>query len=66
MKLNAHLLLMQRYRTHGALPSHSPKYVPPWALLWLMQLVAGLSLQRPGSVHVGFVLGKVAVRQVSL
>jgi hypothetical protein len=31
---------------------------------WLRRLVAGLSLRRPGSVHVGFVVDKVALGQV--
>jgi hypothetical protein len=38
------------------------------AVLWLRQLVAGLSLQRPGfdrkSVHVGYMVDKVALGQV--
>jgi hypothetical protein len=40
------------------------------AVLWLTPLVAGLSLRgpgfNPGSVHVGFVVGKVALGQVFL
>jgi hypothetical protein len=36
------------------------------AMPWLRQLVAGLSPQRPGSVHVGFVLDEVALGQVFL
>jgi hypothetical protein len=39
-----------------------------WAFPWLRRLVAGLSSRRPGfdpgSVHVGFVLDKVALEQV--
>jgi hypothetical protein len=35
------------------------------AVLWLRRLDAGLSPQRPGSVGVGFVVDKVALRQVS-
>jgi hypothetical protein len=39
-------------------------------MLWLRQLVTGLSLRRPGfvpgSLHVGFVVDKVALEQVSL
>jgi hypothetical protein len=38
------------------------------AVPWLMRLVAGLSTRRPGfdlgSVHVGFVVDKVALGQV--
>jgi hypothetical protein len=41
-----------------------------WAVTWLRRLVAGLSPQRPGfdpaSVPVGFVVDKVALRQVFL
>jgi hypothetical protein len=40
------------------------------AVPWLRWLVAGLSLRRPGlapgSIHVGFVVGKVALGQVFL
>ena len=39
-----------------------------WAVSWLRRLVAGLSPRRPGfdpgSVHVGFVVDKVALGQV--
>jgi hypothetical protein len=39
-----------------------------WAMLWLRRLVAGLSPLSPGFerrlVHVGFVVGRVALRQV--
>jgi hypothetical protein len=46
-------------------------YFPPgMAVLWLRRLVAGLPLRRPGfdpgSVHVGFVVDKVALGQVFL
>jgi hypothetical protein len=41
-----------------------------WTVPWPRQLVAGLSLRRPGfapgSIHVGFEVGKVALRQVFL
>jgi hypothetical protein len=33
---------------------------------WLKRLVAGLSLLRPGSIQVGFVVDKVALDQVFL
>jgi hypothetical protein len=33
---------------------------------WLRSLVAGLSLRMPGSMHVGFVVDKVALGQVFL
>jgi hypothetical protein len=36
------------------------------AVLLLKQLIAGLSLWKPGSVHVGFVVDKVALGQVFL
>jgi hypothetical protein len=40
----------------------------PWAIPWLRRLVSGLPLRRPGfdpgSVHVGFVVDKVALGQV--
>jgi hypothetical protein len=50
------------------------KEVPIWytggAVPWLRQLVAGLSPRSPGfvtgSIHVGFVVEKVALGQVSL
>jgi hypothetical protein len=35
-----------------------------FGVLWLRQLVADLSLRRPGSVRVGFVVDKVALGQV--
>jgi hypothetical protein len=34
------------------------------AVPWLRQLVAGLPSRSPGSVHVGFVVDKVALGQV--
>jgi hypothetical protein len=34
--------------------------------VWLRSLVAGLSPRRPGSIHVGFVVDKVAPGQVFL
>jgi hypothetical protein len=34
------------------------------AVPWLRRLVAGLSLRRPGSIHVEFVVEKVALGQV--
>jgi hypothetical protein len=41
-----------------------------WAVPWLRSLVAGLSPRRPGfapgSIHVGFVVDKVALGQVFL
>jgi hypothetical protein len=40
------------------------KWVQLRAVSWLRRLVAGLSPQRPGSVHVGFVVDKVALGQV--
>jgi hypothetical protein len=36
------------------------------AVPWLRRLVAGLSPRRPASVHVGFVVDKVALGQVFL
>jgi hypothetical protein len=36
------------------------------AVPWLRRLVAGLPLRRPGFVHVGFVVDKVALGQVFL
>jgi hypothetical protein len=36
------------------------------AVPWLRSLVAGLSPPRPGSIHVGFVVDKVALGQVFL
>jgi hypothetical protein len=36
------------------------------AVLWLRWLVTGLSLQMPGSVHMGLVVDKVAPGQVLL
>jgi hypothetical protein len=43
-------------------------YVRPKAVPWLRWLVAGLSPRRPGfepgSIHVGFVVDKVALGQV--
>jgi hypothetical protein len=45
-----------------------PKYFRFRAMPWLTQLVTGLSPRRPGfdprSVHVGFVVDKVALGQV--
>jgi hypothetical protein len=41
-----------------------------WAMQWLTRLVAGLSPRSsrlaPGSIHVGFVVDKVALQQVFL
>jgi hypothetical protein len=42
------------------------KYTKKAAMPWLKRLVAGLSLRRPGLIHVGFVVDKVALGQVSL
>jgi hypothetical protein len=36
------------------------------AVPWLRSLVAGLSLLRPRSIHVGFVVDKVTLGQVFL
>jgi hypothetical protein len=36
------------------------------AMPWLRPLVAGLSPQRPGSIHVGFVVDKITLGQVFL
>jgi hypothetical protein len=45
-------------------------YNIPWAVPWLRSLVTSLSPQRagfaPGSIHVGFVVDKVALGQVFL
>jgi hypothetical protein len=38
----------------------------PRAMPWLRRVVTGVSLKRPGSVHVGFVAVKVALGQVFL
>jgi hypothetical protein len=44
------------------------KQAEEWAVPWLRRLVVGLSPRRPwfdrGSVHVGFVVDKVALGQV--
>jgi hypothetical protein len=43
-------------------------YLYPWAVPWLRRLAAGLPPRRPGfdpgSVHVGFVVDKVALGRV--
>jgi hypothetical protein len=46
----------------------SQKFVcnPEQALPWLRSLVAGLSPREPGTIHVGFVVNKVAMGQVFL
>jgi hypothetical protein len=55
-----------RFYTGDKMNSHFQG--PPWAVPWLRRLVAGLPPRRPGfdlgSVHVGFVVDKVALGQV--
>jgi hypothetical protein len=53
-----------------SVPFDSIEIVCNWAVPWLRRLIAGLSPRRPGfdsgSVHVGFVVDKVALGQVFL